>query len=94
MDRVTVFPKYRHQTAREVLSGEARSLERPPKLRLHRGRLLPYVDVRAKDGSLQVESVLVGPTSTRTIDARAVEMLKESLGFKFKIAVSSIPVRA
>jgi len=91
--RITIFPKYRKQTMRDLLSGTPLTLEKLPKIRQHRGRLLPYVEVRPKEGSFDVTSVMVGPTSTREVDARAAELLKQSLKGNYKVFVSSIPVR-
>jgi hypothetical protein len=92
--RVIVFPSYEY-SRNAAFYGEAPRLVSHPELREHRGRLLPYVIVKPKTGKFNIESITVGPSKIQSLDAKAVELLKEKLGLgDAKVLLSDIPLQS
>jgi hypothetical protein len=57
-------------------------LERVSEVRELRGRLLPYIIIRPKDGRFAIHSITVGPSTTQALEAKAVKLLLAKSGLK------------
>jgi len=94
--RITVFPVYDlGKSAYTQTMGFPPVRAYHPALRERRGRLLPYIVLRPKSGRFDIESITVGPSKTQSLEAKAVELLKESLDLsEVEVRCSDIPLQS